>query len=163
MTADDHLRVGDAERQASIEQLAEHFRAGRLTDEELDERTAAAHRAVTRGDLATLEDDLPSLRATPTPARRSVPARPEAPDDQDDDRELATRRGRSRRPPIGPVAVVVAFLWLIWALTGAGYPWPVWPMLGMGLPLALHLVTGRHHGRPELRPPRRPLDRGPDR
>ena len=49
------LRIGDAEREATISALGEHYAAGRLTKEEYDERsdadrTFAVHRitAVTR-------------------------------------------------------------------------------------------------------------------
>jgi len=33
---------------------------------------------------------------------------------------------------------VIALLWLIWLVTGAGYPWPIWPMLGWGVGVAGH-------------------------
>ena len=33
---------------------------------------------------------------------------------------------------------VIALLWLIWLVSGAGYPWPVWPMLGWGIGVAGH-------------------------
>ena len=55
------MRVGDEERQATMDRLAAHFGAGRLTAEELDERTSAAAAATTAGDLAALERDLPRL------------------------------------------------------------------------------------------------------
>jgi hypothetical protein len=32
----------------------------------------------------------------------------------------------------------MALLWVIWLITGAGYPWPVWPMLGWGIGVAGH-------------------------
>ena len=52
-------RVGDAEREATLDRLAAHFAAGRLTEAELDERSTLAAEARTRGDLAALEADLP--------------------------------------------------------------------------------------------------------
>ena len=41
------LRIGDAERDAAAAQLREHFVAGRLTLDELDERLGAAFMAKT--------------------------------------------------------------------------------------------------------------------
>lgn len=46
--------------------------------------------------------------------------------------------------------VVNAFLWLIWAFTGAerygaGLPWPVWPTLGWGIGLAFNYIGVYHN------------------
>lgn len=70
------LRVGDAERDAALAALGEHFAVGRLTREEYDERAEAVWTARTRGDLAVLFADLPDgsrRRATPARRHRSVP------------------------------------------------------------------------------------------
>ena len=32
----------------------------------------------------------------------------------------------------------MALLWLVWLVTGAGYPWPIWPMLGWGIGVVGH-------------------------
>lgn len=53
------IRVGDRDRERVAERLAAHAAAGRLTVEELEERVARAHGAVTERDLAVLEQDLP--------------------------------------------------------------------------------------------------------
>jgi Domain of unknown function (DUF1707) len=53
------LRVSDADRDRALEQLSEHFQAGRLSAEELDERSGRALRARTRRELADLFTDLP--------------------------------------------------------------------------------------------------------
>ncbi len=66
------VRIGDAERESAVAALGEHYVAGRLSKEELDERTDAAWAARTSGQLAPLFSDLPQL-PPPTPARR--PAR----------------------------------------------------------------------------------------
>ncbi|HYF27300.1 MAG TPA: DUF1707 domain-containing protein [Baekduia sp.] len=63
------VRAGDTERTAVQERLAAHFAAGRLTADELEERTAAAGAARTRGELHALEADLPRLPRPPRPPR----------------------------------------------------------------------------------------------
>jgi ferric-dicitrate binding protein FerR (iron transport regulator) len=77
-------RASDADRDALVSDLSEHFQAGRLTAAELDERTGRALTARTWGELGELAADLPALRpaapaATPAgrpqpPARRAAPA-----------------------------------------------------------------------------------------
>lgn len=62
----DH-RVGDAEREAVVEALKVHFAAGRLSLEELEERTGRALAARTAGELVPLTRDLPPAPAAPPP------------------------------------------------------------------------------------------------
>ena len=66
------LRVSDADRDRAIAELSEHFQAGRITADELEERTGRALRARTVGDLAELFTDLPRKPA-PGPAPRLAP------------------------------------------------------------------------------------------
>jgi Domain of unknown function (DUF1707) len=61
--ADAHVRVDSGEREQAAVALNAHYVAGRLTNEELDERVAGAYAARTRGDLAGLLADLPALPA----------------------------------------------------------------------------------------------------
>jgi hypothetical protein len=69
---DAQVRIGDAERERAVSALGEHYVAGRLTKDELDERADTAWAARTSGDLAPLFADLPALPtpAPPRPARR---------------------------------------------------------------------------------------------
>ena len=74
------VRIGDAERDATMTQLREHFVAGRLTFDELTERIDAALIAKTQRQIEALIADLPR---PPRAARTSgdVPAvATEAPD-----------------------------------------------------------------------------------
>ena len=55
------LRIGDAERNATVQQLNEHYAAGRLTNMEHDERVDFAMGAKTQADLQVLLADLPPV------------------------------------------------------------------------------------------------------
>src|SRR5215469_16591803 len=68
------LRVSDADRDAAISELGEHFQAGRLDPAELEDRTGRALRARIGSDLDELLADLP--RRPQAPARQQPPARP---------------------------------------------------------------------------------------
>jgi hypothetical protein len=60
------LRLSDADRDAAIARLSEHYAAGRLDKEEFDERSDAVWTAKTRADLAPIFADL-----GPTPSERA--------------------------------------------------------------------------------------------
>ncbi|WP_141583740.1 DUF1707 domain-containing protein [Actinomadura sp. WMMA1423] len=72
----DQIRIGDAERDAVMVALHDHFAEGRLDRAELDERLEAVLSSKTRGELRALVRDLPSPTGLPDPPRE---ARPEAP------------------------------------------------------------------------------------
>jgi hypothetical protein len=60
--ASDRTRASDSERERVADRLRAAAAAGRITVEELDERSALAYAAVTRAQLAALLDDLPAPR-----------------------------------------------------------------------------------------------------
>ncbi|NPV59212.1 MAG: 2TM domain-containing protein [Actinobacteria bacterium] len=66
-----------------------------------------------------------------------------------DVREKAEKRVSERialLSHLGSFVIINAFLVLIWALTGRGYPWFIWVMVGWGVGLAMHAFayfTGR--------------------
>ena len=71
MTASDWMRAADRDREEAADVLREAYAEGRLDHAELDERTDAAFRARTWGELRRLTADLPR------PAPREVePCRP---------------------------------------------------------------------------------------
>jgi hypothetical protein len=72
----DAMRASDADRDAVLSDLSEHFQAGRLAAGEFEERTGQALAARTLGELRELLADLPAARpAAATPSgTRSWPA-----------------------------------------------------------------------------------------
>jgi hypothetical protein len=72
----DRIRASDAEREQTVTLLRAAVAEGRLSVEELDERTANAYAAATRGELERLVDDLPhELPEAPVDRTRKRPPR----------------------------------------------------------------------------------------
>ena len=72
---DYNLRIGDAERDAAMAQLREHFVAGRLTFDELTDRIDAALTAKTQRQIDGVMADLPRPpKVTRAEAEVPVPA-----------------------------------------------------------------------------------------
>lgn len=117
------IRVSDQERDRAAGQLREHFAAGRLTEDELNERVQGVYSARTQQQLQDLLSDLPLLPAT----RQEVKA------------ELAERRRQLQRRLIQESGGGLALFGLcvaIWASDGAqGQFWPVWVALVVIIPL----------------------------
>lgn len=59
------MRASDADREQAVTELAEHHVQGRLTSDELSERTRLAYGAKTSGELTELLSDLPSRARRP--------------------------------------------------------------------------------------------------
>lgn len=122
------FRIGDAEREAAVNALGEHFAAGRLSREEYDERADRALAARTTADVTPLFTDLPaphphapsagSTWSTPRPSYRPAPAR------------------RGPRFPMLPVLLAVIGVAVLLKA-----PWLVFLVLG-----ALWFSRSRHHG-----------------
>jgi hypothetical protein len=85
------LRIGDAERTAAADELAEHYAQGRLSTEEHHERLDRIWAARTASDLAPVFDDLPgsAYRVPKTYATADGPG-------------AGTDRPRTGRPYPGP-------------------------------------------------------------
>ena len=114
------LRVGDAEREAAAADLGEHYAAGRLTLDELDERLDAVFSAKTFGQLATVMTDLPGPGRLPW---RTGPYRPGAstgrgPHDFRDQPTSGDQRGGLAALSLLLLAMLI---WLFTALLFAGH------------------------------------------
>jgi hypothetical protein len=126
-------RIGDAEREAAVTALGEHYAAGRLTKEEFDERSDQAWTARTAAGLWPLFADLPR----PSSARSSVPP-PAAP--------RATTHRRADRwwlgPVLTPLLAVVAVLVVLTHLPLLLFVALVWLIVARG---GRHWAHSRGH------------------
>ena len=117
------LRVSDADRDRAIAELSEHYQAGRLTTEELEDRTGRALQARTAADLAALFTDLPRRQAPVTSAAASAPASP--------------ARFWPARVPVAPFAVLAVVVALA---VFSGHPHIAWvPVLVL---IVVRLLVG---------------------
>jgi hypothetical protein len=119
------MRASDADRDRALTELGEHFKDGRLTSEELDERTTQALGARTLGDLAQLMTDLPDLRPAPGPA----PAPAAAPG-----AGVALRR-------VAPLLVVIAIAAVAALVAGFGHGGHGGPLGGFGVVLPVLIIV----------------------
>jgi hypothetical protein len=120
MTDPVSLRVSDVDRDRLADELREHMVAGRLTQDELEERLDLAYKATTQADLDALRADLP---LSPAAVQRS----------------LAERRGQLRRRLVqeaGGSMTASGVCVAIWLAAGAhGHFWPIWVIVFTLLPL----------------------------
>ena len=129
------MRVSDADREQFVAALRQHHVDGRLTAEELADRTERAYAARTFGDLDALATDLPPLQ----PPASTAPAAPAAPGLPLRMRPPGPERAAAKSHLLRSVlwyGALSLFLIVIWALSGRDYFWPAWPILGFMLLLA---------------------------
>ena len=131
------LRASDAERAQIIALLRRHHEAGRLTAEELAERTERVNAATTFGDLDAAMANLPRLLPPLAPPTATVQERTPG----------AARQAFYR--VLFAYVVINLFLIGIWAFSGRGAFWPIWVLLGWGLGMAFYAfwVFGPQGGR----------------
>jgi hypothetical protein len=102
-----NVRASDADRDAVLSELSEHFQAGRLTAAEFDERAGQALAARTWGELRDLMRDLPTALSWPqtrtATSSAPVPVRP------------------SRRPAVLPVAALAGIGIAVAVLVGVAH------------------------------------------
>jgi hypothetical protein len=115
-------RASDAEREAAADRLRAAAAEGRLDHDELDERVGRVYAARTRGELATLTDDLPAPAPQPEPP---APA----------------WKSEAVRQRLAGFIIANLVCNAVWLATGAhGDWWPKWVLLGTGIGLVVALV-----------------------
>lgn len=117
------VRVSDQQRERAAIELREHFAAGRLTQDEFDERVQQAYGARTEQQLRALLADLPRLPASPQEQKAAMVARRS---------QLQRRLLQETGGGVTLLGVCVA----IWLIDGAqGQFWPVWVAIVVLIPL----------------------------
>src|SRR5450631_2672801 len=144
MATGSNIRVGDADRDATATQLREHYAAGRLTLDELNERLEQTFAARTGADLNAVIRDLPSLDgAWPRAGRPAADSSLGAPllrsdqgqwdqGDQGQGDQGGRRHGYSVLGMLVPVMLAIWALLLLGGAFGFGF--------GGGRPLAVVLL-----------------------
>jgi hypothetical protein len=162
-SSDPRLRASDEDRDRTATLLREHHAAGRLTAEEFNDRLDKVYEAKTLGDLDELMSDLPAidLYRLPDASLHDRRPRPGAGSSLEAvaRSELAHRHGRfspAWQAAWGSWFSISLLLFVIWALSGAGYVWPLWVAGPMGAILLGRWITGSHPGG------KRRHDHGPD-
>jgi hypothetical protein len=139
------VRIGSAERDAALDSLGAHLRAGRLDPEEYSDRVAAVATARYTSDLMPLFADLPADPAGPSPAAAPVslakPGRPVLP--------------RSRLMALVPLVALVLFF--VFGFAG-GWSWS-W-LFFLLVPMVATLNSGEPNGASEGSAARRARRRG---
>ena len=124
------IKASDADRDAVVAALSEHFQAGRLTSEELEERTGRALAARTLGQLDELTADLPA----PQPSAPAGPVGPVTP---------PSRPGYlTALPFVIPLAVLVIVALTVGSSAGH-HGWGVLWVVPVALLIARRLAAGR--------------------
>jgi uncharacterized protein DUF1707 len=114
------LRIGDAERDRAVEQLSDHFVAGRLTQEEFEERSDQATRARYADEVELLFADLPELEST---------------------QMVRPRRGRAGPPSPLMFVIPVLMIGLVASAVVLAAPWLLWMLFWV----AMFSGPARHH------------------
>jgi hypothetical protein len=131
--ADPDTRVGDTERERTVNRLGQTFTQGYLSMEEYDARLQQAVQADTTGVLDRLLADLPIHRIDRRDPRRRAR------------RVAAARKGvKIHLAAYLAMCLIVLTVWTAVAFTvGDWYFWPVWPILGAGIGLVSHAIPIR--------------------
>jgi Domain of unknown function (DUF1707) len=123
------MKASDADRDAVVAALSEHFQAGRLTTEELEERTGRALTARTLDQLDELTADLPAPRPAGTGAPAGRPRGPGYP---------------AMLPVVVPLAVLTAVA-LVAGISTGHHGWGIWWVIPVALLIVRRLAGPRRH------------------
>jgi hypothetical protein len=142
------LRLSNADRDAAVASLSRAHADGRITTDELSERTASARTAVTRGDLAPLFRDLPdTVHHDPSAAPAGFAAPPASGVPY---AAAAPRETYTRARPLGgaagvtvvaitPILALVIFLGIGFLVPGGfSWSWVIW----LAVPVVAIIVYG---------------------
>jgi Domain of unknown function (DUF1707) len=153
MAADPRIRASDDDRERVVTLLREHHAAGRLTVEEFNERLDKAYQAKTIGELDELLADLPGIDLYRLPDaslpryRGSVPGASSrlAAVQAAGAGKLAShgRFAAGWQAAWGTWLSVTVLCFVIWAISGFGYPWPLWVAGPWGAVMFGGWVVGR--------------------
>lgn len=124
------LRASDRDRDIVNDVLGTAYAEGRVTPDELDERSDRVVRAKTLGELPPIMDDL-VVRTPATPVVRDKRA------------EAELRYRRRRQQALLNFLTPTLICWAIYAATMlGGFPWPIFVMIGSGMQF-VRLATSR--------------------
>jgi hypothetical protein len=161
MASDPKIRASDADRDRTAAALREHLAAGRLTNEEFDERLDKTYAAKTLGELDELMADLPRTDLEQQPADvslRHAGSGSPLPGQQSGGPVEAShsRFSPAWRAAWGSWLGVSLLFFVIWLVSGAsGGLWFVWVPAIMGVLLLGRWISGspapREHGGSRLR------------
>ena len=154
MTADPRIRASDEDRDRAASLLREHHAVGRLTAEEFNERLDKVYAATTMGELDELLADLPGIDLHRLPDA-SLP-RYRAPAAGHGSLPSVWNQGNvaktaGRFSPVWQAAwgswfCVSLVTFVVWAISGFGYPWFLWVAGPWGAVLLASCITGGHPG-----------------
>jgi uncharacterized membrane protein len=158
MASDPKIRASDADRDRTAAALREHLAAGRLTNEEFDERLDKTYAAKTLGELDDLMTDLPRIGLEQQPADVSLhhagDGSPLSGQSGGPVEASHDRFSPAWRAAWGSWLGVSLLFFVIWLVSGAHGLWFLWVPALMGVALLGRWISGaparsrrnhRHH------------------
>jgi hypothetical protein len=144
-----NVRVSDAERDRALAELSEHFQAGRITQDEFDERSGLALTAKTGDDLRELFTDLPDGAAVGDGTHGDDTRRPQAPGSETPSPRPEWRPARGgRRPPIAAVVIICVVASIVISNVASAFSQGAHSVnIGWIVPVVILLVVLRRIGR----------------
>jgi hypothetical protein len=122
------IRASDADRDVVNDLLGTAYAEGRLTPEELDERSDRVTHSRTLGELPPLIDDLVSSTAASVTRPGGLRA------------EAEHRYRQQRTNALWGFLTPTLICWAIWMVSGGGFPWPIFVTIASGAKF-IQLVT----------------------
>jgi uncharacterized membrane protein len=146
MASDPKIRASDADRDRTAAALREHLAAGRLTNEEFDERLDKTYAAKTLGELDDLMADLPRTDPEQRPADVSLHhaggGSPLSGQSGGPVEASHDRFSPAWRAAWGSWLGVSLLFFVIWLVSGAHGLWFLWVPALMGVALLGRWISG---------------------